>query len=67
MHMHGFCLISDRPEVMVDDLKNRKEGWTAERVMVAFVGDILLYVTCLNRPFTDKSCMCCSKENKLSD
>ncbi|XAO27235.1 hypothetical protein I312_106077 [Cryptococcus bacillisporus CA1280] len=26
-----------RPEVMVDNLKNRKEGWTAERVMVAFI------------------------------
>lgn len=45
MHMHGFCLTSDRPEVMMDNLKNRKEGWTAERVMVAFVGNILLHVT----------------------
>lgn len=49
------------------NLKSHKKGWTAERVMIAFVGDIAPHLTCLNRPLIDKSCMCCSKENKLSD
>lgn len=66
-HPEDEQYISPRPEEIVGNLKSHKKGWTAERVMIAFVGDIAPHLTCLNRPLIDKSCMCCSKENKLPD
>jgi hypothetical protein len=33
----GYCFADYRPKEIVDNLKSRKEGWTAERVMKAYV------------------------------